>query len=74
MSGGGEMSKKYIFDIDFPTDTRSSTIGVTDTIIIEVVSGEIGRDDGTFEQLMVDTLMDWYEVMDGVSLRKEEAK
>lgn len=52
---------KLIFDIDMPDEHAAGIRGFTDTITVNVESGNPGGDPGEFEGFMLQALEDWYD-------------
>ena len=61
--------KTVIFDIKHPGEIGAGIYSFTDTVTVNIESGNPGGEEGEFEEHIMDVLCDWY---DGayVSIRK----
>ncbi len=59
-------SKKLTFIIDHPGEIDAGVWGYTDTVSVEVESGDAGGDAGEFEEHMRESLAEWF---DGAKVR-----
>jgi len=55
------MMKKYAFDVYYPGERDAGIIGYTDTIAIDVDSGDPGGETGEFEAFMASCLSEWFD-------------
>jgi hypothetical protein len=53
------MRIKYF--VDYPDDLSAGIRGFTDTIVIDVESGDPGGKSGEFTDFMRDSLTEWYD-------------
>ena len=51
---------KLTFDIFHPGEPEAVIMPITDTITVEVKSGDPGGEQGEFEMYMIDLLSSWY--------------
>ena len=49
------------YNIIMPSEPAAGIIGFTDSITVNIESGDPGGDDGEFAEFMRDCLSDWYD-------------
>ena len=52
---------EFVFVINHPGETGAGILPFSDTITIQVASGDLGGDDGEFEEFVRGTLKEWYD-------------
>lgn len=52
---------KIVFDVFNPGEPAAGIIGYTDTVTIEIQSGEPGGEPGEFENHIQEALADWFD-------------
>jgi hypothetical protein len=62
---------KLEYAVDMPSDMSAGLRGFTDTIIVNVESGDPGGEPGEFAQYMRDCLAEWFDGA-GVQLNEKQ--
>lgn len=52
---------KIVFDVVNPGDLNAGLISYTDTVTVEIESGDPGGNDGDFAEYMRDILAEWFD-------------
>ncbi len=67
--GNKMASKKLSFSVKHPGEIDAGISGYTDTVTVDIESGDAGGDKGEFEEYMRDCLAEWF---DGAAVRLDE--
>jgi hypothetical protein len=52
---------EFVFVVEHSGERGAGILPFSDTITIQVASGDLGGDDGEFEEFMRGTLKEWYD-------------